>query len=54
VAQAEPASAEPAHTTNEERTSVALRHIQAAEGVRLGGEALGWRRIDRTDEKGGS
>lgn len=32
-----------------ERTSDALRHIQRS-GVRLGGEALGWRRADRDAE----
>ncbi len=34
-----------------ERTSDALQHLRA-QGVRLGGEALGWRRADREDADG--
>jgi site-specific DNA recombinase len=34
-----------------ERTKEALGHLRH-EGVRLGGEALGWRRRDATDENG--
>jgi site-specific DNA recombinase len=34
-----------------ERTRDALRHLKA-KGVRIGGEALGWRRTDATDAEG--
>jgi DNA invertase Pin-like site-specific DNA recombinase len=35
-----------------ERTKAALEHLRDAEGVALGGEALGWTRIEKTDANG--
>ena len=35
-----------------ERTAEALQHMMTAEGARLGGEALGWTRVEDLDEHG--
>ncbi len=35
-----------------ERTAEALQHMMTAEGARLGGEALGWERVEELDEHG--